>query len=214
MNDKSSLIIMGAGGHGKVVAELLHTLGYDPVGFIDPDPPAPNVLDLPVLGGDCLLPSLRRSGVSAAFVALGDNALRQRIGASLRNMGFMLPTIIHPSAVISPSARIGEGVAIMPLAVVATAAFLGDLVIINSSSIVEHDGIIGNAAHIAPGCALGGNVQVGVRTLLGVGSTVRPGITIGTDAVVGAGSTVVSDVPNGAVVAGVPARALRGAART
>lgn len=214
MSGESSVVIVGAGGHGKVVAELLQVLGYNIVGFIDPDPPQPYVLGLPVLGGDGLLPSLRRNGVSSAFVALGDNALRQRIGTSLRAMGFTLPTIIHPSAVISPSARIGEGIVIMPLAVVATAAILDDLAIINSSSIVEHDGIIGNAAHIAPGCALGGNVQVGMRTMLGLGSSVRPCIKIGVDAVVGAGSAVVSDVPDGAVVAGVPARALRGSVRT
>jgi sugar O-acyltransferase (sialic acid O-acetyltransferase NeuD family) len=205
MSHLSSVVIVGAGGHGKVVAEVFRALGHEPIGFVDPHPPASLVLGLPVLGGDELLPSLRQGGIRSAFVALGDNMLRQRINVSLRNMGYVLPTAIHPSAVVSPSARIGDGVLVMPLAIVGTEVLLGDYVIINSAAVIEHDGSIGEAAQVASGCALGGSVRIGMRTLLGVGSVIRPDITIGADVIVGAGSVVVADIADGAVVVGVPA---------
>jgi sugar O-acyltransferase (sialic acid O-acetyltransferase NeuD family) len=209
MSYPSPLIIVGAGGHGKAVAEALRAAGHEPAGFVDPNPQASYVLGLPVLGGDDILPSLRRGGVSSAFVALGNNKLRQIIGTSLRKMGYALPAVICPSAIVSPSARIGEGVLVMPLAVIGAEVCLSDFVIVNSGAIIEHDDNIAEAAHISPGCALGGNVRIGTRTLLGIGSAVRPDTTIGADVVVGAGAAVVTDIPDGAVFGGVPARALQ-----
>jgi UDP-perosamine 4-acetyltransferase len=205
----TQLILIGAGGHAKVVLEIfLATGAFDIVGLLDPAPPAPRILGLPVLGGDEVLPRLRAAGVGAAFVALGDNRLRQDVGAQLRRLGFALPAAIHPSSFISPSARIAEGVAIMPRAVIGTEASMAALAIANSGAVIEHDCGIGTAAHVAPACALAGKVQVGARALLGIGCAVRPGISIGDDAVVGAGAAVVSDVPPEATFAGVPARRL------
>lgn len=204
------VVIVGAGGHAKVTLELFQALGaFHVIGLIDPAPTAPSILGVPVLGGDALLPALRREGVEAAFVALGCNQLRQRMGAELTAMGFALPTVVHPSAVISPSARIGAGAAVMARAVVGTETQLRDLVIVNTAAVLDHDNLIEDAAHIAPGCALAGVVRVGARSLVGVGSAVRPGIRIGTDVTIGAGSAVVANVADGMRVGGAPARPLR-----
>ncbi|MBB5695136.1 acetyltransferase [Muricoccus pecuniae] len=207
------VVIIGAGGHAKVIIEALRAAGFpSPLGLIDPRPAGETVLGVAVLGGDEMLEGLRTSGAGAAVVALGNNALRLRVGDKLVAMGFSLPPLVHPAAQLSPSAELEEGAVVMARACLGPDARIGRLAIVNTNAVVEHDNRIGQAAHVAPGCALAGNVTVGDRALVGVGSAVRPGITIGADAVIGAGSAVVRDVPPDAVVAGAPARSLsRGA---
>jgi sugar O-acyltransferase (sialic acid O-acetyltransferase NeuD family) len=203
------LVVIGGGGHAKVVLDVLRLdARFRIVGVVDPARVDGQVLEFPVLGGDEILPALRAQGVTTAFVALGDNRTRQRIGRELRQLGFALPAIVHPTAIISPSARIEAGSVIMAGAKVGPDASVGELAIVNTGAIVEHDVQLGPAAHVAPGCSLAGCVRVGERTLLGVGSVVRPDIRIGDDVVVGAGSAVVADVKNEQTVAGVPARRL------
>ena len=204
------VVVVGAGGHAKVVLEVLRAAGgFEVAGLVDPNPAQAEVLGVRVLGGDDILPGLRSRGVAAAVVALGSNRARERVGDGLRAMGFALPAAVHPSALVSPSARIGDGAVVMARAVLGTLAAVGEFAIINTGAVVEHDNRIGRAAHVAPGVALAGSVTVGDRALVGVGSAVRPGIRIGADAVVGAGSAVVADVADGMSVGGVPARALR-----
>lgn len=208
------LVVVGAGGHAKVVVEVARAENrFSIVGLIDPRPPGARVLGVPVLGGDEALPRLRAEGIAWAFVALGSNTARERIGNGLRAAGFRLATLAHPSAAVMPSARVGEGVVVMARVVVSAEARVDDLAILNTGAVVEHDNLIGAAAHVAPLAALAGNVRVGARALIGVGSAIRPGITVGEDAVVGAGSAVVADVPAGATVGGVPARALNRSSR-
>jgi UDP-perosamine 4-acetyltransferase len=203
------LILIGAGGHARVVIEAFRAMGgFRLVGLLDPRPPAATVLGLEVLGDEAILPRLRREGIAHAFVALGANALRLRLGAQLEDLGFVLPAAIHPAACVSPTARVEPGAVVMARAVLGTEGRAGRLAILNTGAVVDHDGNLGAACHVAPGCALAGNVSVGERALVGVGSAVRPGISIGADAVVGAGSAVVKDVPAGATVAGTPARPL------
>ncbi|WP_426955882.1 acetyltransferase [Muricoccus radiodurans] len=203
------LVVIGAGGHAKVVIEALRAAGFpEPLGLVDPHPPAPVVLGLPVLGGDEALERLRAEGTDAAVIALGGNGLRLRIGDRLVGMGFALPSVVHPAAQISPSATVAEGAVVMARACLGPDARVGRLAIVNTNAVVEHDNEIGEGAHVAPGCALAGNVTVGARALVGVGSAVRPGVTIGADAVIGAGSAVVRDIPPGARVGGAPAMPL------
>lgn len=210
----SRCLIIGAGGHAKVVIEAVRAAGLgEVVGIVDPAPASSHVLGVPVVGRDEDLPRLRSEGVTAAVVALGHNALRLRVGAVLRGLGYELPAVVHPSAFVAPSARVADGAVVMARAVVGTDTSVGALAIVNTGAVVDHDGVIGAAAHVAPGCALAGNVAVGERALVGVGSAVRPGIRIGADAVVGAGSAVVADVEAGGRVGGAPARPLRGGAR-
>lgn len=203
------VLVIGAGGHAKVVIEALRAAGFDPVGIVDPRAEAPMLLGVPVLGDDDALPRLRAEGIEAAVAALGDNRARERAGEGLRALGFRLPAVVHPAALVSPSARVRDGAVVMARAVVGTLAEIGPLAILNTGCIVEHDNRIGPCAHIAPGAVLAGTVRVGARALVGAGAAARPEVSIGADAVVGAGSAVVGDVPAGAVVGGVPARLLR-----
>ena len=202
-------MVLGAGDHAKVVLEALWATDvFEVVGLLDSHPRNVEVLSVPVLGGDELLPDLLRRGVAAAVVAIGSNLKRQQIGQRLLAMHFTLPCVVHPSAFVSPSATIAQGTIVMARAVVGALTNIGELAIINTGAIVEHDNHIGQATHIAPGAILAGRVRVGDRALVGVGSAVRPGISIGDDSIVGAGAAVVSEVFSCTTVVGVPARIL------
>ena len=206
------VLLVGGGGHAKVLIEILRDLmaagsPYRPAGILDPQASGA-VLGVPVLGGDDRLESLRGEGIGDVFVALGSNGLRERVAARAVVAGYALPSLVHPSAVLLRSARIGAGVAVMPRAVIGADAQVEDLVIVNTGAVVEHDNQLGVAAHVAPGSALAGNVTLGRRSMIGVGASVRPGITIGDDVLVGAGSAVVADLPAAGRYGGVPARLL------
>lgn len=203
-------MLLGAGGHGRAVLELLRDAGFpEPAGVLDDDPASPGLPGIPLLGPLAAAEELRRQGLGVAHVALGHNARRAGLGLWLREMGFTLPVLRHPSAVVAGTARIGEGSALLPRVVVGAAAAVGEHVILNTGCIVEHDCDIGEAAHVAPGAVLGGGVHVGARALVGLGASLRPGVRIGAGAVVGVGAAVVADVAPEARVGGVPAVPLR-----
>jgi sugar O-acyltransferase (sialic acid O-acetyltransferase NeuD family) len=209
----SKILIIGAGGHGQVIAEiLLLSHGDDgdpePIGFLDDvkAPARPSPLGLPVLG------PLDRIGLhphDAIVVAVGDNRDRARLFSELAARGEQFVTAIHPSATVSPSASLARAVMICAGAIVGTAAGIGENVILNTGSSVDHHCRIGSHAHIAPGVILGGDVCVGSGAMLGIGVRVLPRTSIGEWAVVGAGAVVTEDVPPYALAVGVPARVIK-----
>ncbi len=202
----TGVVIIGGGGHAKVVIESLRARGETVAAIVDADPTPRQVLDVPVVGDDLALPGLREQGLSKLFVAIGDNRLRETLGRKARALGFVLVNAIHPSAVISPTARLGEGVAVMAGVAINADSQVEDLAIVNTGAVVDHDCRLGLACHLGPASALAGGVTVGERAFLGVGARVIPGVAIGADTIVGAGGVVVRDLPDGVLAVGVPAQ--------
>ena len=200
------VIVLGAGGHAKVVIELLRSSGYQVDYCVGGAESSNNCMGVPVLSGDIHLNNLREDGYSLVFPAIGSNALRARLGRYVVELGYSLVNAISPAALISPSVKLGCGVAVMAGAVINAESEICDLAIINTGAVVDHDCHIGFAAHCAPRTALAGCVRVGNLVFLGIGASVIPGVTIGENSIVGAGAAVVCDIPCDAVAVGVPAR--------
>ena len=205
---------VGAGGHAKVVLELVQAQGgIEVVGLVDADPhmKGKEVLGAPVLGGDELLAQLFSDGVQHAFIGVGgvgDNTPRRKVFELLKKHGYTVLSPIHPTAVVSPSAKIGEGTCLCAGSIVAAGATIGRDVIVNSGALVEHDCVVQDHVHVASGAILAGSVVVGEGSHIGAGATVKQGVRIGRDAVVAMGAAVIEDVPDGGAVGGVPARPL------
>jgi len=200
------VVIIGGGGHAKVVIESLRASGKTVAAIVDADPTPRQVLGVPVVGDDLKLPELREQGLSELFVAIGDNRLREKLGRKAQGLGFTLVNAIHPSAVVSPTATVGEGVAIMAGVAINADSQVGDFSIINTGAVVDHDCRLGAACHLGPASALAGGVTVGERAFLGVGARAIPGVTIGADTTVGAGGVVVRDLPDAVLAIGIPAK--------
>jgi UDP-perosamine 4-acetyltransferase len=201
------VVLVGGGGHAKVILDLLRAAGqHEIAGCASLDPNAMRDLGIPVLGDDSRLPAIYASGVRRAFVAIGDNRRRWRLSEELAAMGFELVNAVSPNAVLSPSVRLGAGVAVMAGVVINACSRIGNGCIINTGATVDHDCIIGNWAHIAPGANLAGCVTVGEGAFLGIGSRAIPKVSIGEWATVGAGGVVVRDLPAGVTAIGVPAK--------
>ncbi|MFT8245606.1 NeuD/PglB/VioB family sugar acetyltransferase [Roseomonas sp. BN140053] len=199
-------VLVGAGGHAAALIETIRAAGLlELAGCLDHSARAP-VLGVPVLGGEDRLDTLRAEGIEAVVVAIGDNAARLRWLERAAALGFGRPAVAHPSAVLSPSAVLGPGSVVLPRVVLGARTRVGEGVILNTGCIVEHDAAVGRGAHIACAAVLGGGAQVGEAALVGLGAVLRPLVRVGRWAVVAAGAAVVSEVPDGAVAAGVPAR--------
>ena len=201
-----SIIVLGAGGHAKVVIEILQHAGEQVDYCVASGTFNSRCLSVEVLAGDEQLAGLFNRGYRRVLPAVGDNAARLRLAAEVQRLGFELASAVSPQAVISRSAKRGHGITIMPGAIVNADVTIGDLAIINTGATVDHDCQIGIGAHVAPNCTLAGGVTVGRAAFIGAGSVVIPGVVIGEKALIGAGGVVVRDVPASVVAFGNPAR--------
>ncbi len=203
---QGGIILIGGGGHAKVVLDAMRCAGNSAAGYVDDsDSSAIRSMSIcPVYLGTI---DACRSASRALLIAIGDVGVRRGLIGSLE-ANSVFGSVIHPSVIIAQSAEINDGVFVGPRAIINADARICSHAIINSGAIVEHDCVIGLNTHIAPGAALGGGVRVGDHTLVGIGSTIIPGVRIGSGCTIGAGSVVTRDVEDGATVVGVPAHNL------
>ena len=189
------MYLYGASGHGKVIKDIVELQGDEVEGFVD---------DNPKLSSYCGKPVLHNAdGLTPMVVSIGINKTRKRIVEKLK---CQFATAIHPSAMVSPSAKIGEGTVVMAGAVINADVVIGKHCIINTGASIDHECVVGDFCHIAPHATLCGQVHVGEGTLMGVGSCAIPCMKIGSWTTVGAGAAVVRDVPDGVTVVGNPAK--------
>ena len=209
--DGLDIVIVGAGGHGRVVLEAVRAEGrHAVVGFVDADEQLADVAGVPVVGQAKHLARLRAGGVGGAIVAIGDNRVRAGYFAALLAAGLEPVTVVHPAATVSPSASLGRGTFVSAAAVVAAEAAVGDNSIVNTAAVVEHEARVGPDCHVAPAASFGGRVTLGAGAFVGLNATVLPCLNVGAGATVGAGAVLTRDVPAGQVWAGCPARPLAG----
>lgn len=192
------MYLYGASGHAKVIIDILKANGENIDGLIDDNPDLTELLGFPVYH--------RKENISPLIVSIGDNSIRKKIVGQLHAK---YGVAIHPSAILSPYASIAEGTVVMQGAIIQSCAKIGKHCIINTGASIDHECQIADFVHISPHSTLCGNVHVGEGSWIGAGSTVIPGVKIGRWAVVGAGAVIIKDVPDKAVVAGVPAKVLR-----
>lgn len=198
-------LVAGAGGFSKEIADLLAILGHDIAAFYDDSPR----YEKHPTTGHAVVSDLGSVDADAAVIAVGDSRLREHFDSMLRDV-MPLPPLVHPSAQVSPHARVDDGVLVMNNAVVSADASLERCALVNVACYVAHDCSVGAYAQLAAGVQLGGCSSVGASCLCGTGAIVLPGISVGDGATCGAGAVIVKDVPAGATVVGVPARASAG----
>ncbi len=202
-----NLIILGAGGHGRVIADIAQKLGtYQSIAFLD-DGDAKESMGLPILGTTADLERYIRT--ADIFVAIGNSKVRGAFIDKLLAMGASVPTLVHPSAVIGACVEIGAGTAVMAGAVINPCASLGKGVILNTCSSVDHDCVVEDYCHIAVGVHIAGTVRLGKCVWVGAGATVKNNVNVCADCIIGAGAVVVEDITCCGTYVGVPARLLR-----
>jgi len=207
-------IILGAGGHGRVVLDILLQAGkHRPVGFLDNNPRlhGRRIDGLPVLGDMTLLDDLKQRGIRAAVIAIGDNGVRRGLANLIEARNLEIASAIHPSAQLARSVSLGKGVVIAAGALVCAHCQIGDYAILNTGCIVDHESMIGTSAHVCPGVRLAGHVTIESGAFIGIGATVVQNVRIGFESVVGAGAVVTRDVDPMTTVVGVPAQPIKNA---
>lgn len=213
---REKVIIIGAGGHGRVVLEIFQLADvYDIVGIVDADVARHGERltmagrSYEILGSSNQLPKLKKQGVTGVMVAIGDNHVRMGYAQEVKKYGLNLVNAIHPRSMISPTATLGENLCIAAGTIIGTQTRIGDSCIINTGAIIDHESRIAPGVHIAPGAVLAGRVTVQTEAFIGVGSRILPCLTVGEKAIVGGGAVVIHDVAPGTTVVGIPARPIQ-----
>jgi sugar O-acyltransferase (sialic acid O-acetyltransferase NeuD family) len=208
---KNKILLIGAGGHCRVVLDLLlQSKEYRVAGLVDVKAGVgQNVLGIPVIGTDQDLPKLFKKGIKHCFIAVGsvgDPAVRIKLAVLARKTGFLFPNLIHPTAVMSSRVRLGQGNYIAPGVIINAGADIGDHCIINTGVILDHDCKLGDFVHVAPGSVLSGGVIIGNNSHIGTGATVVQEVKIGANTVIGVGSVVTKNIPSGVIAYGSPCK--------
>jgi sugar O-acyltransferase (sialic acid O-acetyltransferase NeuD family) len=202
------LAILGASGHGKVVADTAECCGWQVIEFFDDAWPQVSSIGVwPVVGNTSDL--LGRVGeFDGVLVAIGNNSVRRRKMDELKASGAQLPVLMHPSSIISRYAQIGSGTVVFASAVVNAYAIVGEGAILNTGCSIDHGCVLGACVHVSPGARLAGSVTVGDGSWIGIGACVRQVLSIGSNVMVGAGAAVTCDISDNMTVAGVPVRVI------
>lgn len=194
------IVVIGAGGHAKVVIDALESAGHELAGVIDETGRTAEIL------GHAVLSPGATPAADGFVIAIGDNALRKARFEHYVGLGWTPVAVVHASATVAPGAAIGPGTVVFAGVVVNPDATIGANVILNTGCTVDHDCVIADHVHVAPGVNLCGGVSVGEGTLLGVGACATPGARIGAWSTIGAGAAVIDEVADGITAVGVPAR--------
>jgi acetyltransferase EpsM len=204
------LIIIGAGGHGRVVLDAARSADWQVIGFIDRDQTVGSEVNrCAVLGDDTLLEARYGFRESQFVVAIGDQRRRRALCDRIRTANGMLASVIHSAAILSEYASIGPGTVVLAGATVNPNARIGAHCIINTGAIIEHDCTLADGAQIGPGATLAAGVTVEPDGFVGAGAVVIPGVRLGAGSVLGAGAVAIADLEAGAVAVGVPARTVK-----
>lgn len=207
---KNKIVLIGGGGHCKVVISILKKIDkFEIVGIVDNYKSESFISGIKIIGTDDDLRDIYKSGIHNALITVGsikDNTKRYRLFNMAREIGYEFPVIISPKAVVDESVRIDEGTVIMPGSIINIDSSIGKNCIINTGAIIEHDCRIGNHCHIAPCVHISGSVKVGELSFIGIGATLIQGIKIGKNVTIGAGSVVIKDIPDNVIALGNPAK--------
>ena len=202
------LVIIGASGHGKVIADIALLLGYDQVVFLDDNPAVKTVGEFKVLGASGLAAKLAASGYDFV-VGIGNAAIRERIQNQLVEIGCNVVSLVHPSATVAYDVTIGAGTVVMAGAVINAGTAVGRGCIVNTCSSIDHDNVIGDFSHVSVGAHTAGTVKLGSRGWIGIGAVVSNNINVCDDCMIGAGAVVTKDIEVAGTYVGVPARKVK-----
>lgn len=204
------VIILGAGGHAKVLLDILIMRAVNVIGFTEPNSlcRVEGMSSIPIIGNDEVVKSYSPNEIRLVngLGSVNITNKRKEIFERFKSMGYTFETVIHPSAIIASGAKIAEGVQVMAGAIIQTGSYIGYNTIVNTKTSVDHDCVIEAHVHLAPGVTLSGGVQICEGVHIGSGATVTQGIRLGCNSLVGAGAVVIRDVPEGVTVFGVPAQ--------
>lgn len=205
-------IIIGAGKYGEVYLSYLREAGVNVIGFLDDDTTHSNLIGgVPLLGKTDILPDLKNKfGVEAVYCPLGNNKLRVKFLQQAKGLGYSIPNYIHPSVIISPNVKLGEGIYVLLGSNVMPFTEIEDCVMISMNVNVAHHNILKKGTFLSTGCNFGASIVAEENTYCGIGSTIMTGLhRLGKDCLIGAGAVVIKDVPDCAVMAGVPAKVIK-----